>query len=222
MKKNKGFGLVAVLLIIVAVLAVGGIAYYAGKSSKTVPVVEENNLPQENQNSALNVPVVNSDATNQTSESSNNVNGKYIGYLKSISSKNGASSLIINYVQWLTGKDAIKAALEDNKCSIEGKSNSQAITELANYDMSNGFGIYGICAPDGYYIRNQNSLLRTFPISNTTTITTLPATGGPFPTQSSLNSLKTLIKSKTWTNSNPFWITLDNGIITDITEQYVP
>lgn len=35
MKNNKGFGLVA-LFIIIGVLVVGGVAYYAGKSSKVV------------------------------------------------------------------------------------------------------------------------------------------------------------------------------------------
>ncbi len=41
MKYNKGFGSLAVLLIIIAILAVGGIAYYSGKNS--VPKIEQNN-----------------------------------------------------------------------------------------------------------------------------------------------------------------------------------
>jgi len=37
MKKNKGFGLVGVLILVVAVLAVGGVAYYTGKNANKAP-----------------------------------------------------------------------------------------------------------------------------------------------------------------------------------------
>lgn len=53
MKNNKGFAPIAIVLIIVAVLAVGGIAYYAGKSSTPAP----QNVPE---NNVTNNPVVNS------------------------------------------------------------------------------------------------------------------------------------------------------------------
>jgi len=50
MKTNKGFGTLAVLLIIVAVLAVGGVSYYSWKSKNVLPASKpENNLPQTNQ-----------------------------------------------------------------------------------------------------------------------------------------------------------------------------
>jgi len=47
MKNNKGFGLVAVLLIIVGVLIVGGGAYYLGTKNNSVPNsnIVETNLP---------------------------------------------------------------------------------------------------------------------------------------------------------------------------------
>ena len=59
MKKNNGFAPIAIVLIIIGVLAIGGIAYYTGKNSNTLPKVEENNLPQEEQNDVVNVPVEN-------------------------------------------------------------------------------------------------------------------------------------------------------------------
>ncbi len=62
MKNNKGFAPIAVVLIIVAVLAVGGIAYYTGKSSSPAP---QNAL----ENNVTNTPVVNSDATTQNTTS---------------------------------------------------------------------------------------------------------------------------------------------------------
>ena len=66
MKNNKGFAPIAIIFIIIAVLAVGGVAYYTGKSSKTAPKnIEENsiNLSQENQNNIANTPVTNLNIT---------------------------------------------------------------------------------------------------------------------------------------------------------------
>jgi hypothetical protein len=54
MKNNKGFAPILIALIIVAVLAVGGVAYYVGKKSNTLPKVEENNFPEVNQNNVVN------------------------------------------------------------------------------------------------------------------------------------------------------------------------
>ena len=49
MNYKKGFIWIVVLMVFIIVLAVGGVAYYAGKSSNISLVkVEENNLPQEN------------------------------------------------------------------------------------------------------------------------------------------------------------------------------
>ncbi len=56
MKHNKGFAQVLIIIAVLAVVAVGGIAYYAGKSSDSIPA----NI-QENDN--INNPVVNSDTT---------------------------------------------------------------------------------------------------------------------------------------------------------------
>ena len=68
MKKNKGFG-IGILIAIVAILAVGGVAYYTNKSPKIEPVnLEKENLPQENQNDVVNVPVEN----NQVDNTANN------------------------------------------------------------------------------------------------------------------------------------------------------
>ncbi|MFZ2072192.1 MAG: hypothetical protein WAV10_00720, partial [Minisyncoccia bacterium] len=74
MKKNKaclrrqGFVGLGILIAIIAVLAIGGVAYYTGKKSNTLPKVEENNLQQkeQNQNNVLNVPIVNTSTQNTT------------------------------------------------------------------------------------------------------------------------------------------------------------
>src|SRR3989344_6913100 len=49
MKTNKGFAPIALVLILVAILAVGGVAYYAGKNSNPAPQnTEVNNLSNQN------------------------------------------------------------------------------------------------------------------------------------------------------------------------------
>jgi len=60
MKNNKGFG-IGILIAIIAVLAVGGVAYYKSKSLQIEPVnnIEEENIPQEEQSDIVNVPVEN-------------------------------------------------------------------------------------------------------------------------------------------------------------------
>lgn len=56
MKNNKGFASLAIVLIIIAVLAVGGVAYYAGKSATPAPqnTAENNYQPPVNQNNTTN------------------------------------------------------------------------------------------------------------------------------------------------------------------------
>jgi hypothetical protein len=73
MKNNKGFGLVAILIIIVAVLAVGGVVYYVGKTSKTVPAVEENNFPQNTQNNFVNNREQNNPTNSDTTTAKDNL-----------------------------------------------------------------------------------------------------------------------------------------------------
>ena len=53
MTKNKDFSVIAVLLVIVAILAVGGVSYYANKNSNVSIApgnVINNNFQKENQN----------------------------------------------------------------------------------------------------------------------------------------------------------------------------
>lgn len=58
MKTNKGFAPIAIILIIIGVLAVGGIAYYVGKSSNTP--LQNNNAPVNQDTTTINSPTNNS------------------------------------------------------------------------------------------------------------------------------------------------------------------
>lgn len=73
MKTNKGFAPIATLIIIIAVLAVGGVAYYAG--TKKSFTTENNNQSQtdQNQNSIENNPIVNPNITTKDTTSGKGV-----------------------------------------------------------------------------------------------------------------------------------------------------
>ncbi|MFA6397921.1 MAG: hypothetical protein WDK96_03725 [Candidatus Paceibacterota bacterium] len=125
-------------------------------------------------------------------------NGKHIGYIKNIVFSNGDEIVTIDYIQM-------------NNCT----------PNVPNV---------GDC-PNGFKILNTNPLTRTFSISSSL------LSGTPIKMQTywqngqqisniSVATLKSLINSTSPTLSYwktiPFWITLNNGIITDISEQYLP
>lgn len=58
MKNNKGFTPIAIVFIIITVLAVGGVVYYAGKSSTPAPqnTVDDNYQPPVDQGNVTNTP----------------------------------------------------------------------------------------------------------------------------------------------------------------------
>lgn len=129
---------------------------------------------------------------NQPYESGNDLDGQHIGYIKGISFSNENYSMKIDYVQWIS------------PCSSD------------------------IECPNGYEIINDNPLVRTLSISNGVIIkmqTYSHDSSGNFNSNEviSLLKLKNFVNDKNSTNSGtPFWITLKNGVITEITEQYIP
>lgn len=151
---------------------------------------------------------------------------KAMGYVNIYESA-GKRYLDIDYVQWLTDKEAIKAAIEDKEC-FQGEDVPKLLKELEGYDISNGFGKFGSCAPNGFYIRNKNPQVRTFEISKNAEITmqTLSHTTDGnfnFGEKVSYKTFKSLFTSKDSHFRNlPFHIEVVNGLIMKITEQYVP
>ncbi len=90
MKLNKGFGAIAVLLIIVGALIIGGGAYYMGKSSNALPKnVVENNLPQEEQNNVANNPVQNNVVNNVATNTETNCLPNTAPWIKVLSPNGG-------------------------------------------------------------------------------------------------------------------------------------
>ncbi|MFA6523904.1 MAG: hypothetical protein WC264_01400 [Candidatus Paceibacterota bacterium] len=151
MKKNKGFG-IGILIAIVAILAVGGVAYYTGKKSNTLPKVEENNLPQENQNNIVNVPVVNNQvdntANNNTTTTTTVTTSTATSCLPTTSpwikvlSPNGGETFTVGQqitVKW-------------NSCNVSSSSNDIVVALHQNGDWQNVVFLSEATANDGSQI----------------------------------------------------------------------
>jgi len=136
---------------------------------------------------------------------------KAMGYIKAIYEKDGKRYLDIDYVQYLTGDEAIRAIREDGKCPPD-------IYPDPSY-----------CIPNGYYIRNQNPKIRTFEVSKNVEI--LMQTYGSGKCHVKENEKVSYGIFKSFWESNPvcvhlkdslYNIEVKNGIVTKIAEQFIP
>jgi hypothetical protein len=78
--------------------------------------------------------------------------------------------------------------------------------------------------PNDYYIRNTNPRLRTLPVTRDAAITTNTLTAGYTGSATKtirvpLDRLRIVLLGR---NSPPFWITVQDGQVTRIAEQYLP
>src|SRR5262249_17373983 len=119
--------------------------------------------------------------------------GRHPAYLTKVNA--GDRQLTFDVIQFLTGDEAIKAAKEDG---VDGP-------------------------PNDYYIRNVNPALRTLPVSSDATITvnTLEAENTGDSTKDVTVTLEKL-GSYQRLSGVPFWLTVKDGVITAIAEQFVP
>jgi hypothetical protein len=134
---------------------------------------------------------------------------KQIGYIKKVYIINGINYLDIDYVQWLK--------------------------EYPNKDCTSK----GLDAPNGYCTINENPLIRTFPIADNVIVkmqTLSHKTSGSDAGNYNYNQVISLaefsgILKGVYDGRLPpgssfdkklYWIQLDNGNITEITEQYQP
>jgi hypothetical protein len=130
--------------------------------------------------------------------------GRSFGYIKSVDATASPPTMVFDLAQFFSGADADKAAQED-----------------------------GVIGPgehvdNDFYIRNVNPLLRTVPISATVQISLIKWTNccetklspdlatfasafpGPGPTDDFHGPM------------SPYWLTVKNGVIVKIEEQYLP
>jgi hypothetical protein len=129
------------------------------------------------------------------------VTGRRFGYIKKFETKNGTVYVTYDQAEFLTGKAAAAAA-------------------TAHGDESP--------PPNDYYIVNDNKLLRTYPVASSVkvTLTTEPDNVNPAGYASTLAKLRGAFDGSVPglknAKSSPYWLTLKNGVVTAIAEQYLP
>ena len=136
------------------------------------------------------------------SATANDVTHQATFILKSGVADGGANTLTFDYVQFLTGSAAQKAA--------------QAKGDTVEND---------------YYVLNDNPKLRTFPVSSAAVIVLHPGNGPQVKRTFTIGEFKTLIGSHTatyggnvydWSNETTYYINIKNGKVTRIENQWVP
>lgn len=126
---------------------------------------------------------------------------KSMAYVKTLQVKNGKLIVSLDYIQWFFGEAAVKAYRQDHPLEKE------------DYPMP-------------YYIRNSSPKIRTFKVSPKASFTlqTNSTQGENFHWNESVNAdtFKKFVLSKGIPYQLPFHVELTNGVITKITEQYIP
>lgn len=125
--------------------------------------------------------------------------GKTMTYITSLNESNGQLKASFNYIQWYFGKDADREFLKDCGCK----------KELGG-------------APDGYYIRDVSKKIRSFPVSKNAKYVLQTRTGEIKWNEKVSKAQFMSFYKKTKKYQLPFKITIQNGVVTSITEQYVP
>ncbi|OIK09954.1 hypothetical protein BIV60_22685 [Bacillus sp. MUM 116] len=106
-----------------------------------------------------------------------------------------------DYIQWYFGKAADREFLKDCKCKN---------------DMDH--------APDGYWIRNVNPKIRTFTISKNAQFVLQTRNDYQVKWNEKVTKTQfiTFLKQRNKDHQVPFHIEIKNGVVTKITEQYIP
>jgi len=131
--------------------------------------------------------------------------GRQVGFIKKVYTKGSRYFLTIDYVQFLTGQAAIKAAVEDGVIKA------------------------GETLDNDYYIRNQNTKLRTFIITVGIPVSAETYFSGGTPVGKATLTLAEFRSAMSPSDANngsmraaPWWITIQNLTVTKIAEQYIP
>ncbi len=126
--------------------------------------------------------------------------GKHFAYIKTVVDKNGGTYLTVDYAEMLTGKaaaDAAKAAGQESP------------------------------PPNDYFISNTNAKLREFPVDTSINVTLTSTSEGVKPEGYTVpfgdfENIFNKVTAGPDLTRQPFWITIKDGTITIIAEQYLP
>ncbi len=141
---QKGFANIILIVIIVAIVAVGGYFAFVKKSEPITPQSPSPtiNTPPVQTPSPTPTPIPTPQPQTETPAVEKNVTSQP-AYLIAAYSKNEKNYIDVDYVEWLHGEASIKAQVEDG-----GR-----VSTSECYDYPNG------------YKRNQNPKIRTFEVS---------------------------------------------------------
>jgi hypothetical protein len=123
--------------------------------------------------------------------------GRHATYIKAVDTDR--RTIDVDVVQWLTGAEADQAYYEET-----GDSSG---------------------VPNDYFIKNENTLMRTYEVGDSAEITVIwmegeGASADLDPDPISFEELATYVADRPGTP--PFWIELAGGVVQKIEEQYIP
>lgn len=152
-----------------------------------------------------------------------------LGYITSVYQKEGKIYLDFDEVKWLTDKEAIQASIEDGKVCFFEEEKTKLLEELETFDISNGYGKFGICAPNGYYISNKDVEKETYEISENAEFIVQSYGSGECFIQFNEVVDKEIFQSF-WEKDPacvhlkdmPYRIEIQNNLVIKIKEQYIP
>ena len=142
--------------------------------------------------------------TSTATSAPSSVTEKALGYIKKAYINDGTAYIVINYVEMYTGQEAIQKALEDHSDVVYKDENG-------NYVIDND-----------YYIRDNNTKLRTFPLSADCPIRVVDMTGsGSIPmVKVSFQKFTNLVKARDY--EYLMHINVVNSVVVSMEEQFLP
>ena len=123
--------------------------------------------------------------------------GKQLGYVKKLYEESGSKYISIQYVQWLSGEEAIKAIMEDDKCTRE-----EAQSRYTN----------------DYYIRYNNKEVKKVKVSNNATYSIIKT--GAEATKSNFDEVKKELGETT--QGILCDVTIKDNEVIDLKQKYQP
>ena len=131
-----------------------------------------------------------------------------MGFIKDLDEKAGSVYISFDQAEWFDGPQAEKAIREDGLCADPE---------------------HGCEPPNGFYIRNQDDEMDAFPVSEQVVIVMQTLSHIPDGSYNSderidLDRFRQAFRCACTSHLRlvPYWITLDNGVVMTIREQYVP
>ncbi|MFA6135954.1 MAG: hypothetical protein WC705_01165 [Candidatus Paceibacterota bacterium] len=198
------------------------------------------------QNSNSDIVDLNKFNSDQELADSDESDGAYVTYIKDAYSKDGKNYLVLDYVQYLTGADAVRRRIEsgDKYCTVPNgmdkeyfinsymdvhQNGPREILDIyyKNCEFNNGVWMYV----------NDNPKLRTFVVSDEAHFYPVPflASGGYSEmcglvttinvngqTEMNFSSMKNAMEKCSYLKTIPYDVTIQGGEAVQLTERYIP